>query len=136
MDIDIKELIPHRDPIIMIDQIISHSEQNTITCFKIIDSNIFVQDNFFQSAGLIENMAQSAAARFGIQNYHQRDEPPLGYIASIKNLIINRCPCVGEKIFTKIINKHQINQLIMIDAEILSSNNIISSCELKVFIEN
>ena len=132
---DIKSVIPQREPIIMIDKILNHSDEKTSTSLTIKETNIFVEENIFQSSGLIENMAQSSAARMGIQTNKEGNKPLLGYIASIKNLMVNRLPEVGEKILTEIIIVNKINNIIVIKAEGKVDNIIISSCELKVFIE-
>ena len=132
---EVKLIIPQREPIIMIDEIVNHSDVKTTTSLTINETNIFVEENIFQSSGLIENMAQSSAARMGIQTNKEGNKPLLGYIASIKNLIVNRLPEVGEKILTEIIIVNKINNIIVIKAEGKVDNIIISSCELKVFIE-
>ena len=132
---EVKLIIPQREPIIMIDEIVNHSDVKTTTSLTINKTNIFVEENIFQSSGLIENMAQSSAARMGIQTNKEGNKPLLGYIASIKNLMVNRLPEVGEKILTEIIIANKINNIIVIKAEGKVDNIIISSCELKVFIE-
>ena len=132
---DVKLIIPQREPIIMIDEIVNHSDVKTTTSLTINKTNIFVEENIFQSSGLIENMAQSSAAKMGIQTNKEGNKPLLGYIASIKNLMVNRLPEVGEKILTEIIIVNKINNIIVIKAEGKVDNIIISSCDLKVFIE-
>ena len=132
---EVKLIIPQREPIIMIDEIVNHSDVKTTTSLTINKTNIFVEENIFQSSGLIENMAQSSAARMGIQTNKEGNKPLLGYIASIKNLMVNRLPEVGEKILTEIIIVNKINNIIVIKAEGKVDNIIISSCDLKVFIE-
>jgi predicted hotdog family 3-hydroxylacyl-ACP dehydratase len=132
---DIKLLIPQRDPIIMIDKIIGHSDKKTSTSLTIKETNIFVEEDIFQSSGLIEHIAQSSAARMGMQTIKKGKKPLLGYIASIKNMIINRLPKIGETILTDIIKTNQINNIIVIKGESKVDNIVVSSCELKVFIE-
>lgn len=132
---EVKLIIPQREPIIMIDEIVNHSDVKTTTSLTINKTNIFVEENIFQSSGLIENMAQSSAAKMGIQTNKEGNKPLLGYIASIKNLMVNRLPEVGEKILTEIIIVNKINNIIVIKAEGKVDNIIISSCDLKVFIE-
>ena len=132
---DIKLLIPQRDPIIMIDKIIGHSDKKTSTSLTIKETNIFVEEDVFQSSGLIEHIAQSSAARMGIQTTKKGKKPRLGYIASIKNMIINRLPKIGETILTDIIKTNQINNIIVIKGESKVDNIVVSNCELKVFIE-
>jgi len=132
---DIKSIIPQREPIIMIDNIINHSEEVTTTSLIIRSDNIFVEDNLLQPSGLIEHIAQSSAARMGIQTSEKGIEPLLGYIASIKNLKIEILPKVGEIITTKIIITHQIGDIIVVQGESKVKDVVIVTCELKVFIE-
>ena len=132
---EVKLIIPQREPIIMIDEIVNHSDVKTTTSLTINKTNIFVEENIFQSSGLIENMAQSSAARMGIQTNKEGNKPLLGYIASIKNLMVNRLPEVGEKILTEIIIVNKINNIIVVKAESRVKDTIIANCELKVFIE-
>ena len=120
---------------IMIDKIINHSEVDTITSLAIKEDNIFLENNIFQSSGLIENMAQSAAARFGIEANLKGKKPAFGYIASIKNMTVKRLPIKGDIILTKVIQTNQINNIIVIQAETKKDNIVVSNCELKVFIE-
>mgnify|MGYP000204477357 FL=1 len=132
---DIKSLIPQREPIIMIDKIVSHSDEKTSTSLTIKETNIFVEKNIFQSSGLIEHIAQSSAARMGIQTTEEGKNPLLGYIASVKNMMINRLPKVGETILTEIIVINHINNIIVVQGESKVDNIVVSNCELKVFIE-
>ena len=132
---DIKSLIPQREPIIMIDKIVSHSDKKTSTSLTIKETNIFVEKNIFQSSGLIEHIAQSSAARMGMQTIKKGKKPLLGYIASIKNMMINRLPKVGETILTEIIVTNHINNIIVVQGESKVDNIVVSNCELKVFIE-
>ena len=132
---DIKSLIPQREPIIMIDKIVSHSDKKTSTSLTIKETNIFVEGNIFQSSGLIEHIAQSSAASMGMQISEEGKKPLLGYIASIKNMMINRLPKVGETILTEIIVTNHINNIIVVQGESKVDNIVVSNCELKVFIE-
>ena len=132
---DIKSLIPQREPIIMIDKIVSHSDERTSTSLTIKETNIFVEKNIFQSSGLIEHIAQSSAARMGIQTTEEGKNPLLGYIASVKNMMISRLPKVGETILTEIIVTNHLNNIIVVQGESKVDNIVVSNCELKVFIE-
>ena len=132
---DIKSVIPQREPIIMIDKILNHSDEKTSTSLTITETNIFVEESIFQSSGLIEHIAQSSAARMGMQTIEEGKKPLLGYIASIKNMMINRLLKVGETILTEIIVTNHINNIIVVQGESKVDNIVVSNCELKVFIE-
>ena len=84
---------------------------------------------------MIEHIAQSSAARMGIQTTEEGKKTLLGYIASVKSMMINRLPEVGETILTEIIITNQINNVIVVKGESKVENIVVSSGELKVFIE-
>ena len=133
---NIKSIIPQREPIIMIDSIISHNEEQTVASLTIHKDILFVEDNIFQSSGLIEHIAQSSAARMGIQTSKEYKAPLLGYIASVKDLNIIRLPVVGEIIQTEIIVTNKINNISVVKAVSRIEDTIVANCELKVFIES
>ena len=62
---NIQLLIPQRPPFVMIDKLLSFSETTTTTGLSIRADNIFVENGLFKEPGLVENIAQTAAARAG-----------------------------------------------------------------------
>ena len=54
--------IPQKPPMVMVDKLIFAEEKKVVTSFLIRRDNIFCSDGVFTEAGLIENMAQTAAA--------------------------------------------------------------------------
>ncbi|MCK5765821.1 MAG: hypothetical protein KAH26_07550, partial [Bacteroidales bacterium] len=69
----VTKLLPQGSPMIMVDTLISHDDRRTVTAFTIKKENIFVVNGRFSEAGLIENMAQSAALRTGWIAMQQSD---------------------------------------------------------------
>ena len=59
---NIQALIPQKPPFVMIDKLINFSETTTSTSFCIKADNIFVAHDYFKEPGLVENIAQTAAA--------------------------------------------------------------------------
>src|SRR4051812_15066149 len=60
---NIISFIPQKPPFVMIDQLISSDETSTRTGFQVRADNIFVEDGFLTEPALVENIAQTAAAR-------------------------------------------------------------------------
>ena len=58
--INIHNFLPHRKPMLMADYILELTPETVITSFDIKPDNIFVFNNEFVEAGLIENAAQTA----------------------------------------------------------------------------
>ena len=62
---NIKFLIPHREPFIMIDNLTDVSPTKFESIFFVCSDNIFVRNEILQEPALIENIAQTCAAGFG-----------------------------------------------------------------------
>jgi len=131
----ITDYIPQKPPIVMIDAIISCDDVSVTTQFEIQVDNIFVQDNFLHEPGVIENMAQTAAAKAGYEAKKQNAEPFLGFIGAIKNLKIHALPKVGDIIKTTVIVKMDVMGITLIGAASTCGDTQIAECEMKIVIQ-
>lgn len=131
----ISELIPQRDPIIMVDKI-THSDDNlTVTSFKIREDNIFCSQGFLQESGLIENIAQTAAARAGYIRKEKELETIVGYIGGIKNLRINALPEDDAEIVTTVKVTNTVFNVTIVKGEVRNKNGFVfAECEMKIFL--
>ena len=102
IEFPVTDYIPQRLPFLMIDSVKSINENGVTTVFKVNLENIFCGDGIFKTAGMIENIAQTAAFYAGYTYKKKGMNVPLGFITSIKNLDVIRFPKVNEYISTKI----------------------------------
>lgn len=87
--IDVHELLPQKEPFVMISKLVHFDMSNTKTETLISEENIFVDNGLFSASGLIENIAQTCAARIGYVNkYILKKGIQIGFIGSIRNLTI------------------------------------------------
>ena len=104
--IDIKNFLPHRFPMLMVDMILVMDEEKVETVFEIKENNIFVQNNLFIEAGLIENAAQTCSSIVAkdyfvdANNKDKVDVDVVGFISAIKTLKIHKLPAIGTTIKT------------------------------------
>ena len=131
---DIKKLIPHRDPFVMIDELISVDEQEIVSAFTIEKDNVLNESGGFSDAGLIENIAQTCAAGFGYLDSHKGEEAKLGFIGAINKLKTHSIPVVGETITTKVNMLQQFENVILIKGVNYSGDNALLECEMKIVI--
>lgn len=102
-DIDILELLPQRPPFIMVDSLTIYSDKYVETEFRIKEDNMMCEDGIFSACGLIENIAQTSAARIGYYYKYILKKPvQIGYVGAIRSLSIYRNPAVNEQIRTRI----------------------------------
>lgn len=131
--IDIHELLPQQEPFVMVGKLRHFDMEKTITTTKIVDSNIFVEKGVFTASGIIENIAQTCAARIGYVNkYILKKGIQLGFIGAIRNLNLYRCPRVGEVIETSIITIEEIFGMTLVTATIKVGDEIIADSEMKI----
>lgn len=63
--INIHHFLPHREPMLMVDFILELTPEKVVTSFEIKPENIFVDNNQFIEAGLIEHSAQTSSSILG-----------------------------------------------------------------------
>ncbi len=106
--IDIRQFLPHRPPVLMIDKWMRLSEKEVTTLFDISPDCIFVQNGYLQECGLIENAAQACSTIVGESffNKHkasstQADNPVIGFVSNIKKVDIYQLPPAGQTLTTR-----------------------------------
>lgn len=131
---DILPLIPQRPPFVMIGKLLSSGDNSTRTSFQITDENIFVEKGLFREAGLMENIAQTAAARAGYIARMNNLPVQVGYIGAVKNLEIASLPKTGDELITEITIKDQVFDVTIITGKVWSGETMVAQCEMKIFI--
>lgn len=127
--------IPQSAPFEMIDALLSYENGNAITQLTITESNVFIENGFFLEAGLLENMAQTAASGTGYLADKEGKQPPVGFIGAIKGLKLNRLPKVGETITTTIVPVMAIGNVQVVEGKVMIGEEEIASAEYKIFLQ-
>ena len=133
---NILDIIPQRAPIVMVDEFLGIDNNVSRTRFTVYNDNIFVNNGEFSECGLIEHIAQSAAARVGYIFKSKNLPIPIGYIGSINNFVIYQNPKVGEAINTTIEIIQEVFNITLIQAYCHIDGKEIASCRMKIFLEN
>jgi predicted hotdog family 3-hydroxylacyl-ACP dehydratase len=118
----------------MIDKLLSFSETTTTTGFSIKADNIFVEHGMLKEPGLVENIAQTAAARAGYVSHTENKPVLVGYIGSINNLQVFSLPKTGSELITEIIIENQIFDVTLISGKITCNGLPVAQCKMKIFI--
>ncbi len=130
----IQSLIPQRPPFVMIDRLISFTENSTTTGFEIRADNIFVENGSFKEPGLVENIAQTAAVRAGYISQTENKPVLVGYIGAVNNLKVFALPKTGDELITEITIENQIFDVTLIAGKITCNDELIAQCNMKIFI--
>lgn len=137
-DPEILSLIPQRPPFVMIDSFFAQSvhEKGGTSALKITEANIFVENGLLTEPGLIENIAQTAAARIGYICKTENKPVPLGYIGAVQKLEISGLPKIDEEIKTEIQIINEVFNVTIIGGKITCEGKLLVQCEMKIFISN
>jgi predicted hotdog family 3-hydroxylacyl-ACP dehydratase len=131
----ILDLIPQRPPFVMVDQLTGCSEKSARGSLLIRESNVLCHNGHLQESGLIECIAQTAAAYTGYQQLSARKEVAQGYIGAIKNLVIHSLPVVNTKIESEIIVENELLGYTIVTGRIYQNNVILAECEMRILQE-
>lgn len=131
---NIQSLIPQKPPFVMVDKLLGVTETATTTGFTIQADNIFVQDGVFKEPGLVENIAQTAAASAGYIAHTENKPVLVGYIGAVNNLQVFALPKTGDELITEITTENQIFDVTLISGKITCNGQLIAQCKMKIFI--
>jgi predicted hotdog family 3-hydroxylacyl-ACP dehydratase len=129
---DIKTLIPQGPPFIMVDRLLFSDGPTTRTSFRVAADNPLTTNSRFSVAGLIENMAQTAAAGAGYAAFAAGGAISSGAIVAINNFEVTRLPELGEELFTEITVTALVADIIVISGRITCGQSVVATGEMKI----
>jgi 3-hydroxyacyl-[acyl-carrier-protein] dehydratase len=132
---DITTYIPQRPPMVMIDELVQVENSSGTTTFKISNSTIFTDKGLFTEPGLIENIAQTAAAMIGYQCKTNNTPVPLGFIAAIKNWKLYSLPAVESIIETTVRVVNNVLDVTIVEGNVVQGDTPVCSCELRILVQ-
>ena len=133
---EIIDLIPQREPIVMVDKFVGITNGISETQLTIKNDNIFVENDCFTEFGLIEHIAQSAAARVGYICRNENKPISIGYIGAISNMEIVFLPKINDMLETKIEILQEVFNITLIKAESFTDGRLAASYQMKIFLNS
>ncbi len=116
----------------MIDNILNSEEDTFITDLLIRPDNIFVENGILRETGLMENIAQTSAARVGFSSAGAH--VPIGVIGGINQFQLHFLPKVGQTLVTTIHVVAGVGSALVVDATVTCEEQLVATCSMKVFI--
>ena len=131
-EISVSEILPQREPFVFVDRLVHYDERETVTAFTVTTDHLLVEDGHLVAAGILENMAQSSAARIGyLCKYILHVPVRIGYIGAIKKFRVHRLPAVGETMTTTILFREDVFGISLVDAVVRIGEDLIAEASLK-----
>jgi len=135
---NILELIPQRYPMVMIDSLVTCDEKQAVSQLTILQENLFLNRHGFTSAGMMEAMAQTAAARTGYMMKNQPESAnkkiPIGVIGSIKNFRLYFQPNIGSVVVTTVNIEHEVLQATVVKGKVEMNGKLAAESDMQIFL--
>ncbi|WP_179008974.1 ABC transporter permease [Winogradskyella forsetii] len=143
--IEISNFLPHRPPFLMLDKILLLTDEEVSASFLIKEDNLFVEHNYFNEMGLVENAAQTCSSIVG-KSYFDDDDVDgegaklIGFISAIKKVTAFSCPKVGSTIISnaKLTSRFDSESysVCSLECHIFEASTLLLSCELNLMIKD
>lgn len=130
--IPVLELLPQRPPFVMIDALTAFDERRTSTRLTVRPSNAFYEMGRLTAYGLVENIAQTCAARLGYASYVLHRPPRIGVIGAINHFDVLRTPLKDETIRTDIEVEEEVLGITLINARVFVGSELIAASQMKI----
>lgn len=126
------DFIPQRPPFVLVDNIVDCDDVKIVTDFRVPEGHVLVQDGQLSATGMMENIAQSCAARIGWIN---RDKPVrIGVIGSISHFVVNALPKVNDCLHTTVTIVSEVFEATIVHAQVEVENAVAAECDMKIFL--
>lgn len=131
-EIAVSGILPQREPFLFVDRLEHYDDRETVTSFTVREGHLLVEDGVLTASGILENMAQSSAARIGyLCRYVLHVPVRIGYIGAIRKFRALRLPAVGETLFTTIVLREDVFGITLADAVVRVGEEIVAEASLK-----
>lgn len=132
VSVDISEIIPQRPPFVMVDRITDFSEEKVTTELLVKPDNIFVEDGKLLPAGMVENIAQTCAARIGYIAWLKGLPIQIGLIGAVKTFNLVAQPQANDTLVTTITVIGEAFGMLLVEAEVSVNGQTMATSEVKI----
>ena len=141
----ITTLIPHREPMVMVDRVIALDGLRTQTSFLVKADGLFVSGNEFSEMGMLENIAQTS---FIFLNHFFADQAhlmwsegreTLGFISTVTSATVLLLPRVGQTLetttTTELVFTSDLLKICNIDGDIRIDGQLAMRTRMKMLLQ-
>ncbi len=130
----ITEIIPQRPPFVMIGALVQSDEKEAVTVTEVTDSNILLEDGRLSVSGMLENIAQTAAAQVGYHCKVNNTPVPVGFIGAISKTKVHGLPEAGATIRTTVNILQEVFNITLIAGKIWQDDKLLLECQMKIMV--
>lgn len=131
------ELIPQRPPMVLVDRFEGiDAEGVSTTGYTVVPAGLFVAGGRMSECGIIEHMAQSAAARIGWCCRAEGRPVPMGFIGAVSRLELHDLPRTGAHLRTRLRIVQEIGPLSLAEVRTEADGRPLAEGNLKIYLQS
>lgn len=131
------ELIPQRPPMVLVDRFEGiDAEGVSTTGYTVVPAGLFVAGGRMSECGIIEHMAQSAAARIGWCCRAEGRPVPVGFIGAVSRLELHDLPRTGVHLRTRLRIVQEIGPLSLAEVRTEADGRPLAEGNLKIYLQS
>jgi len=134
--IDIHTVLPQQEPFVMVGILTKFDLSTSTTETEVKESNIFVDEGLFAPSGMMENIAQTCAARIGFYNrYILEKDVQIGYIGAIRDFKILGTAGVGDLMTTTVDVDEELFGMTLASARVSVGDRLVAKAQIKLAVK-
>jgi predicted hotdog family 3-hydroxylacyl-ACP dehydratase len=137
MSVSIENLIPHRAPMRLIDDLTDCTETTAVATACFNADSFTVENGFVLESALVECVAQTVAAALGQRaKNHGRSDSAIaarGMLVSVSNFKLQSRPPAGKQLRVEIRELKRLGLMLRVASEIFCDGQSIASGELTLY---
>ena len=133
---DIEALIPHRNRMKLLDDVIAANEESAVTSARVSHSWPLCKGGYVDPIALIEIVAQTAAVFISCKKGIKTGGSRRGWIVGIKNadFFVDRIP-LDTVLITTVKDLYHLDQYSVLDGEVTAAAKTLCRIQIQVFRE-
>ena len=136
-NLDIHEVLPQQEPFVMVGRLTQFALDTSTTETLVAEDNIFVEDGRFSAFGMMENIAQTCAARIGFYNKYILLKPvEIGYIGAIREYVVHALAPAGSLLTTTVDVEEEIFGMTLARATVRCGEEILATARVTLSVQN
>ena len=132
---EILKYIPQRPPFVFIDKLYQADDEKLVSGFLIKEDNPLIIDGQLSESGLVENIAQTAAAGIGYKCISNNKPVVPGFIGAVKRLQLSELPDIGADLITTVTITSEVMNATIIHGVVELEGKVIAECDMNIFLQ-
>ena len=135
MAAEIEKFLPHRAPMVMVDELIEFEGDSARAVKEFGRSDYEIEEGFVTQSLLIEALAQTVAAMFGREAAQKGLPPAIGMLTGVKDFRFGRKVRAEERVSLEVAVTRRLAPFAFAEGRALCGSEVVAEGSMRFYIE-